>query len=237
MLGLAGSLVVAGRAPELPRDPNRNLLLVTIDTLRCDALGAYGNRQGTSPRARPAPAPGGGVGGLAPFFASADASLDVPVTSSAAQARLGRFDRARAGFERALALDPSNAMAHVQLATLLLGQGQLDEARRCLRTAIELDDRLALAHHTLGLVALTTGDPAGAEQCFRRAVELSPREADPLLQLGRQREARPYLERFLENAPRPLCDAQVARVRAWLARPSIPRSAEATPDLAPPGRR
>jgi len=183
---------------------------------------------------------------LAPFFAAKDASLDVLVTTSAAQARLGRFDQAREGFERALRLDPTNAMAHVQLATLLLGQGQLTEARRCLQTAVAIDDRLALAHHTLGLVALATGDRVEAEQRFRRAVELSPREADPLLQLGillardgRQSEARPYLERFLESAPRPLYDVQVAQVRAWLKHPSIPRSASAAarPGASAPGKR
>jgi arylsulfatase A-like enzyme/Flp pilus assembly protein TadD len=183
---------------------------------------------------------------LAPFSRSKTASLDVVVISSAAQARLGQVDLARTGFERALKLDPSNAMTHVQLATLWLGQGLTDQARVSLETAITLDDRLALAHHTLGLVALTKGDLVEAERRFRRAVELEPGEHDALLQLGtllaraeRDGEARQYLERFLDGAPRPLYDAQIARVRAWLGQESAhtPAPARAAPKpMATAGR-
>jgi arylsulfatase A-like enzyme/tetratricopeptide (TPR) repeat protein len=36
-------------APAIRRDPAQNVLLVTIDTLRADALGAYGNQAATTP--------------------------------------------------------------------------------------------------------------------------------------------------------------------------------------------
>jgi arylsulfatase A-like enzyme/Tfp pilus assembly protein PilF len=47
----AAAALVAGcqRAPVLQRDPAQNVLLVTIDTLRADALGAYGNASASTP--------------------------------------------------------------------------------------------------------------------------------------------------------------------------------------------
>ena len=38
-----------GRTTPAARTPARNVLLVTIDTLRADALGAYGNRTVATP--------------------------------------------------------------------------------------------------------------------------------------------------------------------------------------------
>jgi Tfp pilus assembly protein PilF len=84
---------------------------------------------------------------------------------------------------------------------------------------------LALAHHNLGLLAARRGDAGEAARRFRRALELNPAEHDALLQLGtlllkqgRPGEARPYFERFLAGAPRPLYDRAIARVEAWLKR-------------------
>ena len=37
------------RSPPLRRDPSQNVLLITIDTLRADALGAYGNKTAATP--------------------------------------------------------------------------------------------------------------------------------------------------------------------------------------------
>jgi arylsulfatase A-like enzyme/Tfp pilus assembly protein PilF len=47
----AGAALAAGcqRAPVLQRDPAQNVLLVTIDTLRADALGAYGQAAAATP--------------------------------------------------------------------------------------------------------------------------------------------------------------------------------------------
>ena len=42
-------LASCGRAAPERRDPVRNVLLITIDTLRADAIGAYGNRTVSTP--------------------------------------------------------------------------------------------------------------------------------------------------------------------------------------------
>jgi choline-sulfatase len=55
LLALAGTGVLAWAvwakrpARDLPRDPNLSVLLVTIDTLRADALGCYGNSRAQTP--------------------------------------------------------------------------------------------------------------------------------------------------------------------------------------------
>jgi len=52
LLALAGVVALAWsrlHAPALPRDPGLSVLLVTIDTLRADALGAYGNATARTP--------------------------------------------------------------------------------------------------------------------------------------------------------------------------------------------
>jgi choline-sulfatase len=45
----AGLLAACGRPAPERRDPVRNVLLITIDTLRADAIGAYGNRTVSTP--------------------------------------------------------------------------------------------------------------------------------------------------------------------------------------------
>ena len=49
MLAALAYLAWASRARPLPRDPGLSVLLVTIDTLRADALGAYGNARARTP--------------------------------------------------------------------------------------------------------------------------------------------------------------------------------------------
>src|SRR5690242_5151751 len=41
--------VGCGRQPAIHREAGLNVLLVTIDTLRADAVGAYGSRRGATP--------------------------------------------------------------------------------------------------------------------------------------------------------------------------------------------
>ena len=41
--------IACGSSPTIRREPGLNVLLITIDTLRADALGAYGNSTVSTP--------------------------------------------------------------------------------------------------------------------------------------------------------------------------------------------
>jgi TolB-like protein/Tfp pilus assembly protein PilF len=122
-------------------------------------------------------------------------------------------------FERAVAIDPRYAEAHVgiahhyvQLAGLSLAEPRkvLPKAKAAAEQAIEVDPTLAHAHATLAQVVLwSEHDWSEAEQHFRRALALAP--ATPLVHvaygalylrpLGRIREALEEIDRALEQDP------------------------------------
>ena len=91
--------------------------------------------------------------------------------------------KARASFERAIALEPKYALAHSGLAdcyTLLIDYGgasspeALTKARAHALEALELDDSLAEAHASMGALAGHEYDWNLAERELKRAIELRP---------------------------------------------------------------
>ena len=145
------------------------------------------------------------------------------VARGVALAAMGRQRDAYAAFDAARRLDPSNPMPLVNVATLHLAAREYDEARKVLATALELNPRLARIHNELGVIAAETGHVDEAVAHWKRAVELEPREFDTLFNLGsvlvkagRASEARPYLERFLREAPPAVYGRDFAKVRGWL---------------------
>lgn len=86
-------------------------------------------------------------------------------------------------FRRALAIDPSYALAYAGLADAYYDQSTflraplqvMPKAKAAAARAIELDDSLAEAHASLGNVRLTFDwDWLGAEQELRRSLEINP---------------------------------------------------------------
>ena len=68
-------------------------------------------------------------------------------------------------------------------------------------------------------------DPAGAIEAWKRATELEPRNYDVLFNLAavlhdahRDAEARPFVERFVREAPPERYARDIAMLRGWLAR-------------------
>jgi TolB-like protein/Tfp pilus assembly protein PilF len=93
------------------------------------------------------------------------------------------FAKAKALFEKAIALDPTYALAHSGLAdcySLSVDYARartaevLPKARAHARKAAELDDSLAEAHTSLGMVSEHDYDWSGAEREYKRAIELKP---------------------------------------------------------------
>src|SRR5438132_1568723 len=129
----------------------------------------------------------------------------------------GDLKEAMGLFERAIALDPTYALAHSGLADchLLLGEYTaastadiLAQARPHAYRAPELDGKLAEAHASLGLISLYDYDWATSEREFKRAIELRSGYATAhhwyailLVSLGRFEEARAEAERALELDP------------------------------------
>jgi tetratricopeptide (TPR) repeat protein len=64
---------------------------------------------------------------------------------------MGEFEKAAGSFRLAIAADPGNAQAHLNLAGSLEAQGRLDEALDVLKTGIDGMLRLGKAESVLAL--------------------------------------------------------------------------------------
>jgi tetratricopeptide (TPR) repeat protein len=87
--------------------------------------------------------------------------------------------------QRALALDPRLAEAHIWLGTALLGLERVDEAIVAIEEAIRLDPNSGQAHQGLARAYwVGKGDFAAAIPVFERAIELNPEAGYSYLQLA-----------------------------------------------------
>jgi tetratricopeptide (TPR) repeat protein len=154
-----------------------------------------------------------------PDYAEAHNSLGVVYS------RLGRHADARAAFGKVIALDPTSAKAYENLGVDALGGGDLAAAAAALKEALALDPGLSAAHNALATVYMRQRREADAIAEWKTAVQANPRLFDALYNLGmvlynagRRDEARPYLERFVKEAPRRRYGADVAKIETLLAR-------------------
>ena len=154
-----------------------------------------------------------------PDYADAYNSLGV------AYSRLGRHGEARAAFEHVLQLDPTSATAYENLGVDQLGAGNLAGAAADLARALEIDPRLARAHNALAAVYLRQRREADAIAEWRLALEIEPKLYDALYNVGttlwdtgHRDDARPFLDRFVREAPPQRYGPDIARIRRMLAR-------------------
>ncbi|MGZ7079761.1 MAG: tetratricopeptide repeat protein, partial [Thermoanaerobaculia bacterium] len=136
----------------------------------------------------------------------------------------GDLAGARAQFERALAVDHTNAVAHQNLAVVALRAGDVAAARAQLRDALDLNDRLPLALNLMGVLEAKSGHPDAAIDWWRKAVAADKRQYDALYNLaivsnrkGRNDIARDALRRFIDTAPPQRYADDIATARALLA--------------------
>jgi len=160
---------------------------------------------------------------LAPYVERKAPDLDVMMAYGAALAQAGQGQQALAVFERARGIDPTNPMPLANAGTVHLMQHDYDRARQAMEAALALDPGLSRAHNALGVVAMETGHRAEAIEHWKRAVELNPNEFDTLFNLGkilrsegREAEARAYLERFVQAAPRGVYGRDIEQIQRWL---------------------
>ena len=135
-----------------------------------------------------------------------------------------RFDRARHLFGDVLARAPRAATTWSNLGLLELADGKPADAARAFEHAVDADPQLAQAWQGLGAARLRS-NLSGAIDAWRRALELDPRNYDLLFNLAatlhdqhRIGEARPYIERFVREAPPDRYARDIAMLRGWLVK-------------------
>jgi tetratricopeptide (TPR) repeat protein len=127
------------------------------------------------------------------------------VNAALAYNALGQNDKAEARLRRALDLDPTSAVANLNLGMLLAEMGRMPDAERAFRASFEADPRSAQAAYNLG-VMLAEDRPEEALEWCRRAAEV-----------GRDNPRYGYTYAFyLHRAGRP--DQALAAIRSVRAR-------------------
>ena len=116
--------------------------------------------------------------------------------------------------ERALAIDPNLAVAHVELARMYAENDMENylpvearegyaRAKQAVARALELDPSLGPAHGIVGLLAFAVDfDWGGAERSFRTAIALSPSSADVYCHYGWLCSAQRRFDEALQYARR-----------------------------------
>ena len=106
--------------------------------------------------------------------------------SNVGVARLEQFDyrEAAAAFRRALAIDPSLSIAHLDLAIALFYDSQLDEAEREARLAADAMPSAPQPSYVRGLIARAAGRDDDAAAAFGRVLAIDPRDVGARIERG-----------------------------------------------------
>src|SRR5271157_1240402 len=132
---------------------------------------------------------------------AAERALQLDPSLAEAHAAIGRIKRthdwdwagADASFQRAIALEPQNAIALMSASSLAASLGRFDDAVALGRRAVELDPLSVVAHVSLGMRAYYAGQYDLATASYQKALELNPGDpaAHYLLSLVYLAEAKP----------------------------------------------
>ena len=141
------------------------------------------------------------------------------------------YDKARAAYETALAIDPTYPVIHNNLGTLELAVARersdaaaTEKAIAHFERAIELDPDYAAAHYGLGQARYRRREFAQAVAALKKAAELEPGLADAQFflgmayyQQGLYAEALPELEAYRKSAERSLAAADLRKLDGVIA--------------------
>jgi Tfp pilus assembly protein PilF len=95
--------------------------------------------------------------------------------AAAAYRKAGVLDFAYRHFQRAVVLEPCDALSYDGMARLWRDWGTPDLALSEVHRALHCSRKSAEIYNTLGTVLESLGQPAGAERAYRSAVALNPR--------------------------------------------------------------
>ncbi|HXM78129.1 MAG TPA: tetratricopeptide repeat protein, partial [Thermoanaerobaculia bacterium] len=159
---------------------------------------------------------------LLPADASRDDADGLDVRG-VALAQTGRTAEARQAFERALGKDPHNAVVMRHLAMLCLREKDAAAAKGWFEKALAVLPGQPSALTGLGLAQAALGDEPSAYESWTKALAADPRQYDALYnravlagRLGRTKEARQGLERFVATAPTGSYAEKIAEARRLL---------------------
>lgn len=140
------------------------------------------------------PAPAGQEAAPVPEVPFEAGSAQAQFESGNSHAQAGRWDQARAAYQKAIELDPNFQAAYANLGVVYYQLEQLDLAASQYQKALELDPDDGDVAYNLGALylqqALISGeqpDPAMLERAvtqLKQAAELSPNLAEPYFSLG-----------------------------------------------------
>jgi arylsulfatase A-like enzyme/Flp pilus assembly protein TadD len=137
----------------------------------------------------------------------------------------GDTTRALRVLDAVVAAHPDAVEAYNSLGVIHMRLGHHDVARANLRKVLELDPTSARAYENLAADELSARELEPAIADLKRALELDPRLYDALYNLalaldaaGRRDDARPYMERFISEAPPARYAREIAELRALGAR-------------------
>jgi tetratricopeptide (TPR) repeat protein len=146
----------------------------------------------------------------------------------------GRYGDAISTFDRVLELDPTNALAYQNLASMTLREAlamrdpngartRIQTAEAHVRKALGADEGLAGAHTILGVILSRTGRKSEAIDSWKRAVALDASEFNALYNLwlelasaGRRDEAMKYGRQFVATAPPAFFAAERQQIAKYL---------------------
>lgn len=122
---------------------------------------------------------------LAAFPASGqDAKIEDAFHRGATAMHDGRTKDAEAAFREAVRLDPSLAMAHLDLGLVLGREGKLDEAIASLTEALRLDPGIEGGHLFRGIFLHQSNRQDDARTELQKAIDQHPSNAEALTWLG-----------------------------------------------------
>jgi tetratricopeptide (TPR) repeat protein len=119
------------------------------------------------------------------------------VQKGVSAAKRGRFQEAVGAYDRALAINPNNALVCNWRGYALYRNQQYEEAADTLRRAISLDPSYAEAHYNLSLALWRLGEEDPAAKAYDRAIELDP----GFETVARQDPQSKGLRRYLDQHP------------------------------------
>jgi tetratricopeptide (TPR) repeat protein len=168
--------------------------------------------------------PGRASAVLQPLATAGEGGLEVVNTLGIALSQLGHRDDARRLFDQVLQRSPRSATTWNNLGLLEMADRRPREAARAFERAVSADPGFGPAWKALGAIRAQS-DPRGAIDAWRRAIALAPDDYDLLFNLAvllhqqrRDEEARPYVERFVRDAPPARYASDIATLRALLTK-------------------
>ena len=90
----------------------------------------------------------------------------------------GQYDDAVAGWQKALALNPEDAKAHLNMGYVMQQSGRLDEAINQYQTALKINSSYAAAHTNLGIALATAGRLDEGIDHFEKALAIDPENSE-----------------------------------------------------------